>query len=449
MSKKTSLVHEGIVLGKFVHGGQVMASLPSGKTIFVWGGLPGEVVNVRETSKKRNYIEGIVSEVVKPSKSRIEPLEPKSYLSTSPWQIMSLNSENSAKHSILEEAFEREGLGDVSFSPFVHVIIDRHDSEVDSHNKEVDKNVDISREGFGYRNKVEFGFWGDEQGIHLAHYVRGTHGKQIVTGNSLAMSKMNEVITNFIIMINRWTEEKGLRAGDLKTVVFRASQSGEVVSALFIKKEINIDKLDLPEAIKGVVIYYSDPKSPASVTTKKLYSLGDITLTDTVLGKNITYDVLSFFQVNLPVFELALKEIKTYVDGDTSVDFYSGVGTIGIPVGSSILVESDQNNIEMAKYNAAKTKTKVIHAASEKALEHIADDKILIVDPPRAGLHSSVIDKIIEKLPPKVIYLSCNPSTQARDVKYLSELYKVVHAQGYNFFPRTPHIESLIVLELK
>ena len=126
---------------------------------------------------------------------------------------------------------------------------------------------------------------------------------------------------------------------------------------------------------------------------------------------------------------------------------YSGVGTIGVTVGAKVLVESDQNNISMATRNAAKG-IKVVHASSETALEYITADSTIIVDPPRAGLHRSVIDKIVEVRPLQVVYLSCNPSTQARDIKLLKEYYDISYAQGFNFFPRTPHIESLIVLTL-
>ena len=84
---------------------------------------------------------------------------------------------------------------------------------------------------------------------------------------------------------------------------------------------------------------------------------------------------------------------------------------------------------------------------AERVTELIESDKILIVDPPRAGLHDKVIERILEQKPARVIYLSCNLSTQARDIKLLSEVYKVVFTKLYNFFPRTPHVEGLAVLE--
>lgn len=114
---------------------------------------------------------------------------------------------------------------------------------------------------------------------------------------------------------------------------------------------------------------------------------------------------------------------------------YSGVGTIGLCVGADTLVESDSSNIAMAKLNTAGMDIEVVHASSEQALDCVTSRSLVIVDPPRAGLHGTLIDRILEEKPAKVIYLSCNPSTQARDIRYLSSTYKITFAQGYNFFP--------------
>ncbi|OYX36216.1 hypothetical protein B7Z00_04900, partial [Candidatus Saccharibacteria bacterium 32-50-10] len=86
-------------------------------------------------------------------------------------------------------------------------------------------------------------------------------------------------------------------------------------------------------------------------------------------------------------------------------------------------------------------------AASEQALEYITPDRTIILDPPRAGLHQAVVDRLLDQMPERIVYLSCNPVTQARDASLLVEKYKISHVQGYNFFPRTPHIENLLVLD--
>ena len=128
---------------------------------------------------------------------------------------------------------------------------------------------------------------------------------------------------------------------------------------------------------------------------------------------------------------------------------YSGVGKIcAVAHGTKVFVESDISNIEFAKINAP-SGSKVILAQSEDALDYIVPDHNIIVDPPRAGLHTKLVDRLLEVLPPKIIYLSCNPVTQARDIKSLELAYDVEFISGYNFFPRTPHIECLAILVKK
>ncbi len=419
MNKKIQIL-ENITLVKFVHGGQCLADTADGKKLFVWGGLPGEVVNVKVTKKKSSFLEGVVVDVITASKDRVEAEEPESYLSTSPWQIVDFNAEQQAKAHILAEAFDRE-----------KVVVQWQDFQTDGVTS-------------AYRNKMEFGFWGDETGLHLAHYVRGTHGKQMVAGSVLAKEEINVAARAICEELDRLK----IRAGDLKTIMLRCNKTGDVVAALFMKESLDLGEFNVPTCVKGMKIYFSNPKSPASVPTKKLYSFGDIKLSDVIMGKNITYDVMSFFQVNLPVFEQALSAINDSVGTQSAIDLYSGVGTIGLSVkNTDILVELDESNIRMAQQNAKGTLIKVVQASSEQALEYIDQDHVVILDPPRAGLHYSVVDRLLEVKPSKIVYLSCNPSTQARDVKHLSESYMVTFAKGYNFFPRTPHIESLIVLE--
>jgi 23S rRNA (uracil1939-C5)-methyltransferase len=211
-------------------------------------------------------------------------------------------------------------------------------------------------------------------------------------------------------------------------------------------------KIVLPGSVKGLRVYHSNPKSPASVPTKLLYELGDATLTDELLGKPFTYDVDSFFQVNLPIYQKALERIREHCQADP-VDMYAGTGSIGLSVAKkwAQLVELDPATIAMARENFAASGLdgEVVEASTEKALDYIVGDKPVIFDPPRAGLHAKVAEKCLEVLPPQIIYLSCNPATQARDLAMLQEKYTIEFFEVYNFFPRTPHIETLAVLAVK
>jgi 23S rRNA (uracil1939-C5)-methyltransferase len=169
-----------------------------------------------------------------------------------------------------------------------------------------------------------------------------------------------------------------------------------------------------------------------------------------LLGTTFQYDVDSFFQVNVPVFEQALRRIADHVTGGDVLDMYAGVGSIGLSVAKKQveLVELDKATAAMARQNAAASKltATVVETSSEQALDYITGKTPVILDPPRAGLHDKVVGRILEVLPEQVIYLSCNPATQARDIAKLQDKYAITYFEGFNFFPHTPHIETLAVL---
>lgn len=386
----------------------------------MWNALPGEKVRIQLTKRKNKLAEGIAVEVIEASPDRVQPTD-EAYLSTSPWQIMNFDAENNAKRDILIETLQREH---VAFDGSIPMI--------------------AGAEQWHYRNKMEYSFWADDFGLHLALFNRGSHGKIIVPGSTIAAPAIDETANKILAVLNK----NGIRGSQLKTVIVRSNQKGETVAALFSKDESFPNLPELANICRGVAVYYSSPKSPASIISKELYQYGERTLTDTIRNVEISYDVNSFFQVNLEIFALALDQIKLAVGKDPFIDMYSGVGTIGLGIGgSAVLVESDAHNIEMALQNAKESDISIVHATAESALETIDDFHILVVDPPRAGLHSKVIERIKEVRPPKVVYLSCNPITQARDLALLQDTYRIVSISGYNFFPRTPHIESLAVLE--
>lgn len=434
MSTKTFPIVE-MTLDKIVGGGQTLGSLDYGKKAFVWGGLPGEKVMVQLTKKKSSYVEGVVTEVLAPSPDRVNPIDETSYLSTSPWQIMNFDREQHYKSALIEEAFE------------LHDIVLPNAIEVYSDGKET-----------AYRNKIEFSWWWDKEAgqLDLAFFRRGTHGKIPVDGSSLADPKINEAAHR----IRDTLRNRDIQAFNLKTLLIRSNRSGDVVAQLYVKDEM-FDAFTEDELrdfdITGFELIFSNPKSPASVITKRLQAWGETSLTDTILDIPFTYAVEGFFQINLPVYEQALRDMKEWVAADKpAVDLYSGVGTIGLTIGGDnvTMVEINEHAVREMERNITALEreqaVKAILAPSESALEHISGDATIIVDPPRAGLHEDVIKKLLETAPERIIYLSCNPVTQARDTALLCvEKYGIRSHRGYNFFPRTPHIEHLVVLDRK
>lgn len=428
-----------IQLEKIVGGGQALGTLDDGRKAFVCGGLPGETVTIRITKKKSHFVEGVVTEVLTASPERITPRDPESYLSTSPWQIMPLASEQHYKAALIEEAFE---LHDIVLPEPIDVFCD-----------------DIP---YGYRNKVELSWYSDSaldgtETLDLAFFRRGSKGKIVVDGTSLARPEINQLARQ----VRDLLRTKQVTARQLKTLLIRCDQAGNCVWQLYTKDRLG-DVMSPDEATalsaQGGEIIYSDPRSPASRITERLACFGDPVLQDTILGVPFRYATEGFFQVNLPVYEQALRDMQRFVqvqDGTAqpTLDLYAGVGTIGLTIGSDsvTLVEINADAVREMQRNIHQlgrtSQAKAVLAPSEQALEHITRDALIILDPPRAGLHADVITKLLATQPQRILYLSCNPVTQARDVALLATHYGIAYHRGYNFFPRTPHSEHLVVLD--
>ena len=429
MSKKP-LPIVTVTLDTIVGGGQTIATMEDGRKLFVWGGLPGETVEVQMTKKKSRMGEGVVTNVIKASPERIEPVDPSSFLSTSPWQIMNFEREQEYKAHLIDEAF---ALSHMQLPAATTVYSDDRQ--------------------YGYRNKVEFSwYWNHEtEQLDLAFFSRGSHRKIPVEGTSLMPEHVNEFARK-VRDVLRVKEAKGF---SLKTLMIRSNQDGAISAQLYVKDEdfnVLTDADMASFGVQGFEIIYSNPKSPASVITKSLSGWGSTILVDTIAGIDFRYATESFFQINLPVYERALKDMAEWVDpAKPTVDMYSGVGSIGLTIGKGNLTMVEINASAVAEMEEnieqlGRTDVVAVLAPSEKALEYITGDATVIVDPPRAGLDGDVIARLLEVTPERIIYLSCNPATQARDVKLLDEVYEVSAQQGYNFFPRTPHIEHLVVL---
>lgn len=428
-----------IQLEKIVGGGQALGTLDDGRKAFVWGGLPGETVTIRITKKKSHFVEGVVTEVLTASPERITPRDPESYLSTSPWQIMPLASEQHYKAALIEEAFEL-------------------------HNIVLPEPIDVFCDGipYGYRNKVELSWYSDSaldgtETLDLAFFRRGSKGKIVVDGTSLARPEVNQLARQ----VRDLLRTKQVTARQLKTLLIRCDQAGNCVWQLYTKDRLG-DVISPDEATalsaQGGEIIYSDPRSPASRITERLACFGDPVLQDTILGVPFRYATEGFFQVNLPVYEQALRDMQRFVqvqDGTSqpTLDLYAGVGTIGLTIGSDnvTLVEINADAVREMQRNiqqlGRRGQAKAVLAPSEQALEYITSDALIILDPPRAGLHADVITKLLATQPQRILYLSCNPVTQARDVALLATHYGIAYHRGYNFFPRTPHSEHLVVLD--
>lgn len=439
MAKSKRKIYSNIQFDKIIGGGQALGELENGKKIMVWGVLPGEIATVQETKRKSKFSEGVATEIHKTSPERVKPQDPDSYLSTSPWQILDFAAENRYKADLINQAFELHGI-------------------------QLNQPISIKTDNqiYGYRNKIEFSFWwdNDKNQLDLAFFRRGTKGKIPVQKTSLATDEINQAGQAVIEILRR----RQIEAYDLKTVLIRSNRQKQVAVQLYVKDE-NFEPLTDQElqTIPNLInfeLFFSNPKSPASVITKRLQTQNPgAVLTDQLLDTEFKYSTEGFFQINLPVYELALNDIKNFIDKikpHSVVDLYAGVGSIGLTVAKNnlTLVEINQSAVQEMKNNIknlARQNTKAILAPAEQALEYINSESLIILDPPRAGLHDDVVQKLLQEQPEFVVYLSCNPVTQARDVQKLidQKQYFIIKNQGYNFFPRTPHIENLVILQKK
>lgn len=407
---------ESVLVEKIIPGGESLGQLKNGKKIFFWGALPGEIVtNYQITKNKSNYIKAVATNIKNPSLYRVEPKDP-CYLSTSPWQIIDYNYELKLKQNLVVEIF-REHHIDISLS---EIITDGKD--------------------YYYRNKMEYAlYWNHETNqIDLAFHQRGSHRKIPINSSSIERSEIFHQAQSIINDLNRRGEE----ARKYQSLLLRCNQNGEVSGGLYENHQ--------PHPIFN-------------------------NLTDSILSHTYSYSPNGFFQINLPVYEMALQEIKQHIDTEKVLDLYSGVGTIGLSVARDhklTLVECDKyafnemvRNITVEGLpeaaaedecpNPVKTGVRdtarngnilAILSKSEDILNYIKPDQTIILDPPRAGCDQKLVNKLLEVKPKTIIYLSCNPATQARDLEVLLKHYQIKTIKTYNFFPHTPHIENLVVL---
>ena len=434
-----------VKIDKIIPGGQALGTLDDGKKIFLWNALPGEIVKTYDVTKtKSHFIEAIATKIAESSPFRVQPHDA-CYLSTSPWQIIDYDYELKLKQALVVELF-REHQIDI---PTPEIFTDNQD--------------------YHYRNKMEYAlYWDNEKSqISLALHIRGSHRKVPISQSSIERPEIFQAATKIVDDLNCRHAE----ARKYQSLLLRCDQSGKVSGGLY------------------------ENRQPHPVFDN---------LTDTILGHEYSYSPNGFFQINLPVYEMALTEIKRHITTDKVLDLYSGVGTIGLSVASNkhlTLVECDKSaygelckncaegvfeggsergsarcsaKTPVADHRRNRAKNELVRsfemttggrrlstgvldahrknfpqavfAKSENVLNYIEPSATVILDPPRAGCDRKLIDRLNEVKPTQIIYLSCNPATQARDVKLLLTNYQIDTIRTYNFFPHTPHIENLVIL---
>ena len=414
------IVGEGKALGRH-----------DGKVVFAYGLLPGETARVRVTMEKRNFMEAELLEVLTPSPRRVEPKEDH-YLSCSPWQIMDYPLQAETKKGLVEDLLYQTTHETIRLDKFYE-----------------------AKQLFGYRTKIEYSFASENGRLAFAFHKRGNYREMyaLPKGCALMSDKTNAIALEILEKLN----EAGLTPADLKTLIFReAKNTGERIAVLFLKRKDIALKEFRPEGLNGFIAAYSNPLSPMSSADEIISAWGNDFVTEKVCGTLLSYGFDCLFQNNMELFEEALKEIRgaAFKCGKL-IDLYSGVGAIGLALrdlaDKVYAVECVPNSVRYASLNAEQNKAgnfEILCSMMEKAdAALLKGADILVLDPPRAGLHQKVVKNIMELLPGKIIYLSCNPITQGRDAAFFLEKYKLVRSAAFDFYPNTPHVETLLVFE--
>lgn len=405
------------------------------KTLYkILNSLPNEKVKAEILKHKRKSRMGRAIDIITPSKYRVTA-ENTCFIETSPWEIMSWKYENQIKNNMISNLirplYKDFTLHDIRFN-----------------NKE-----------FGYRNKMEFSFFfSSDNKIHLAFHQRdSSRGKVPVETISLLPKIVNRKLIKFLNFLNSLPELQ--TSMDLKGLVVRYSFfRKKTVICLFVKS------MDFPikyfKLLKiPLVIIYSNPKSPAFNEDKVLYRNGLLDLQEKIGEHLFSYPYNSFFQINPVLFKEIIEDIIRFIKNLPRhlqlnvIEYYAGIGTIGISISqlvkSVIAVElfsgSQKYALQNAKINNS-TNYNFIESNAENIPGLMNAAEILILDPPRSGLHKKIIDAIKKYQPKFIIYLSCNPKTQISDLEQILDIYKLRKYQAYNLYPKTPHIESLALL---
>ncbi len=417
-----------VYIEKLIYGGQGLAR-NNGKVVFVWGGLPGEDVEINIIKEKKEYVEGIVTHIYAFSPERVEHSE-EHFLSCSPWQILNFRSENFWKVVIAKETFKK--IAGVDFDDFD--IVSEEKGEL------------------GYRNKMRYHFIKCEKGYSLALHLRGGSEKIPISSCDLALPEINKT-AEYVLS---WINNSSIQIFDSDQLIIRSDGHGNTYGGLIIaSKRDNIIHLKLSGSLKGFGIFLWDMKNGDISNNKKLAYIGEKSIQTKLFETELLYGLFSFFQVNPRMFEKALKNISEFIiPSKRVVDLYGGVGAISISlkgyIENCLIIENNKEAAEYAEKNIETHNLKnfeIKHGDVREVVGLIKKDDIIILDPPRTGVDARLIETFCEVLPERIVYLSCDIATQARDMKKLLPFYNIVFKRLYNFFPKTPHIESLIILD--
>lgn len=420
-----------------------------GKVVFVPMTAIGDVCKVKIVKAKNSYSYGRLEEILTPSPDRIEnscPIFGK--CGGCSLRHISYEAEATGKESFIKDAFTRIGGLNPEFLPLI-------------------KNQQINR----YRNKAQYPLGKDKEGNVICGFYAANSHRIVPCGNCNLQpeifSEITAFITNYIrenkLSVYNESEHKGV----LRHICLREGHySGEINVTLVCKRKIpELNRLSkelirkFPN-IKGVVLNINKDETNVILGNEEVLLAGRAEITDTMCGNKINISPKSFYQVNTVMAEKLYGIAKEFAqpEGKTVADIYCGIGTIGLSMAKEaskvIGVEIVESAIENAKKNAvlngfSNTEFHCADAGSAAEILRNAGVKpdIIIIDPARKGCERKVLEDLAEFGADRIVMISCNPVTAARDCAVLEECgYRCERVQGVDLFSRTSHVETVVLL---
>jgi len=465
--KKLDLVLEDITIETVAAEGKALTHY-EGAVVFVESAVPGDVVDIRITKKKPNYMEGFVVKMKKPSEHRLKPFcEHFGLCGGCKWQPLPYGMQLQAKQQQVWDQLVRLGHLDI---PEISPIIGSDNTRY-------------------YRNKLEFTFssrrWfgkdedpellSEKEQYGLGFHVGRFFDKVLDIRHCWLQRDPSNDIRNFIreYAVGHGFEFFNIRenTGFIRNMFIRTTEAGDVMLIVCFFHD---------DAPKRVALF--DAVLEAFPQIKSLYYVINTKLNDSIgdqecilyKGEDAIYERMedlvfkigpkSFYQTNSPqaykLYSVA-RSFAGLTGSEVVYDLYTGIGTIAQFVSSRaskvIGIEYVPEAIEDAVTNAAAngiTNCEFFAGDMKDILtdafieEHGRPD-VIILDPPRAGIHPDVANVILAAAPERIVYVSCNPASQARDLAVLSEKYTITAVQPVDMFPHTHHVENVCALRLK
>src|SRR3954467_8508003 len=423
------------------YGGNGVARL-NGFVVFVRRGLPGDTVRARVTKVKRGYAEATAEEVVVPGAPRVEaPCRHYPECGGCKFQDLDYEAQIAAKHEQVRDALVRLGrIGDPPLEEIMPAI-----------------------EQFHYRNKLEYSFTQTPRGAALGFHRAGRWDEVLEVDQCWLTTDLGNAIRD---TVREWAQEEGLppydqeaQSGYLRHLVVREGRNTGQALVQLVTAPGDLQGDDrLVAALRKFPevrsIHWAVNDSPAEVTNLPTNLLwGEEAIEETILGLRFRVRPNAFLQTNTRMAELLYDLAIEYAGlsgSETVYDLYCGIGTIGLSMASRALtvwgVEANEESVACAIENAGLNEITnaaffagEVGASLEQLAERAGPPDVAVVDPPRAGLSGKALRRLARLEAPKIVYVSCNPTTLAGNVKDLVEEwgYTLRRVKPVDMFPHT------------